>query len=92
MQADAKSRRGDRWIVLGAYLLVAGASQMLWLNFAPILTRVEARYGVSELVASLLVLVFPLLYVVFSLPAGAMTHARGYPFNLGLGAIGLAVP
>ncbi|HWE27982.1 MAG TPA: hypothetical protein VHB97_08280, partial [Polyangia bacterium] len=67
---DPALHRPRRWAVLAAYTLVVGVSQLLWLNFAPLLTMVQTRYGVSELSASLLVLVFPLLYVVFSLSAG----------------------
>src|SRR5262249_41443139 len=80
-----------RWAVLAAYAAVVGVSQMLWLNFAPLLSLVQVRYGVSELRASLLVLVFPLLYVVLSIPAGALTDARGYRFAIGAGAIGMTV-
>lgn len=61
-----------------AFTFVAGVSQMLWLNFAPLLGLVQQRYGVSELAASTLVLVFPLLYVVLSLPAGARIDRLGY--------------
>jgi predicted MFS family arabinose efflux permease len=84
---DPALHRPRRWAVLAAYTLVVGMSQLLWLNFAPLLTMVQSRYGVSELSASLLVLVFPLLYVVFSLPAGALTDRRGYRFTVGLGAL-----
>ena len=57
----ARLRRPYRWVVLAVYTLVAGLSQLLWLNFAPLLTTVEQRYGVSELWASTLVMAFPLL-------------------------------
>ena len=62
-------RRPRRWWVLAVYALVMGLSQLLWLNFAPILVMIEQRYGVSELLASQLILVFPLLYVLLSFPA-----------------------
>lgn len=83
--------RPKRWAVLGAYAVVVGVSQMLWLNFAPLLTLVQSRYGVSELTASQLVLVFPLLYVVLSVPAGALTDRRGYRVSVGLGALVMAL-
>ncbi len=83
-------RRPRRWWVLAVYALVMGLSQLLWLNFAPLLTLVQQRYGVSELLASGLVLVFPLLYVLVSLPAGALTDRRGYRFAVGLGAVLMA--
>ncbi|MDB4966171.1 MAG: transporter [Myxococcales bacterium] len=75
-----------RWLTLGVYSLVVALSQLLWLNFAPLLSMIQSRYGVSELLASALVLVFPALYVVFSLPAGALVDARGYRFTVGAGA------
>jgi predicted MFS family arabinose efflux permease len=84
-------RRPRRWAVLFAYTLVVAMSQLLWLNFAPILTEIQRRYGVGELTASLLVLVFPLLYVAFSIPAGALTDRRGYRFAVGVGAVGMAL-
>jgi predicted MFS family arabinose efflux permease len=85
--ADPALHRPRRWAVLAAYTFVVGVSQLLWLNFAPLLTMVQSRYGVSELSASLLVLVFPVLYVVFSIPAGALTDRRGYRYTVGLGAL-----
>src|SRR5262245_17866090 len=80
-----------RWVVLVVFMGVALVSQMLWLNFAPLLTLIQTRYGVSELLASSLVLVFPLLYVLLSVPAGAMVDARGYRFTVGLGSAVMAV-
>jgi predicted MFS family arabinose efflux permease len=76
--------------VLLAFTLVAGVSQMLWLNYAPVLAAIEADYQVSELVASTLILVFPALYVVLSLPAGALIDRRGYRVVVGAGAIAQA--
>lgn len=84
-------KRHYRWVVLGAYLPVAGLSQLLWLNFAPLLTWVQKRYQVSENVSSGLLLVFPLLYVVLSLPAGGLIDKKGYRFGIGLGAVIMAV-
>lgn len=79
-----------RWVVLGLFMLVAGLSQALWLNFAPLMTLVQAKYGVSEELAGTLVLVFPLVYVLVSVPAGTLTDRRGYRFAIGLGAVLMA--
>jgi predicted MFS family arabinose efflux permease len=84
---DPALQRPRRWAVLAAFVGVAGVSQMLWLNFAPILTQVQARYGVSESTAVFgLVACFPLLYVLLSVHAGGLTDRRGYRFTVGLGA------
>jgi predicted MFS family arabinose efflux permease len=84
-------RRPYRWLVLAAYLPIIGLSQLLWLNFAPLIEVVQHRYGVSELVASTLILVFPLIYVLLSTPAGLLVDRRGYRFAIGLGAVIQAV-
>jgi predicted MFS family arabinose efflux permease len=81
----------SRWWVLAAYAWLMGMSQLLWLNFAPLLGQIQARYGVSEFTAGLLLLVFPLLYVVLSLPAGALTDRRGYRYAVSVGAWLMAV-
>lgn len=79
-----------RWLVLVLFMLVAGSSQALWLNFAPLLTLVQTKYGVSEGLASVLLLVFPLVYVLLSVPAGLLTDRKGYTFSVGLGAVLMA--
>lgn len=83
----SRFNRNYRWVVLAVFMGVAGVNQTLWLNFAPLLSQIQRRYGVSELLASLLVLCFPLLYVVLSMPAGAMTDRRGYRFTVNLGSL-----
>jgi predicted MFS family arabinose efflux permease len=77
--------RPGPWRALAAFTLALGTNQMLWLNFAPLLSLVQRRYGVSELAASALVLVFPLLYVGLSIPAGRLTDRRGYHVSAGIG-------
>jgi cyanate permease len=86
-----RDHKPRRWGVLAAFICVVAVSQMLWLNFAPLLAHVQRRYQVDELTASLLVLVFPLLYVGFSVHAGAVTDRRGYRFTVGLGALLMVV-
>lgn len=83
--APAAFRNPLRWAILAIYVVIVALSQLLWLNFAPILTQIQARYGVDELTASLLVLVFPLLYVLLSLPAGRFVDTRGYRLAIGGG-------
>ncbi len=83
----SRLNRKYRWVVLAVFMGVAGVNQTLWLNFAPLLSQIQRRYDASELLASLLVLCFPLLYVVLSMPAGAMTDRRGYRFTVNLGSL-----
>ncbi|MFT3712668.1 MAG: MFS transporter [Archangium sp.] len=84
-----ESRR--KWVVLLLFMFAAGVNQALWLNFAPLLTQVQTKYSVSEGLASTLVLVFPLAYVLFSVPAGIWTDRKGYPFTMAFGSVLMAV-
>lgn len=79
-----------RWIILVLFMLPAAMSQMLWLNFAPLLTLIQKKYGVDELTSNLLILVFPLIYVLVSVPAGYLTDKRGYRYSITLGSVIMA--
>ena len=58
------------WAVVVSYSAVAGASQMMWLTYAPVTTAAAHHYGVSVTAIGWLANVFPLLYVVLAVPAG----------------------
>jgi predicted MFS family arabinose efflux permease len=80
-----------RWAVLMAYFGVAAMSQMLWLNFAPLVSFLQAKYNVSELAVSSLLLSFPLFSVVLSIHSGTMIDKKGYRFVIILGSVISAV-
>jgi predicted MFS family arabinose efflux permease len=65
--------------VIAAYAALAAATQMLWLTYAPITTGAAHHYGVSEGAIGWLSELFPLLYVVLALPAGAALDRRFGP-------------
>jgi predicted MFS family arabinose efflux permease len=65
--------------VVIAYSLVAAATQILWLTFAPIDTSAAHHYGVSTDAIGWLAEIFPLLYVVLALPAGRLLDAGFRP-------------
>jgi predicted MFS family arabinose efflux permease len=79
------------WPVLLAFTLVSAVTQLLWLNFAPLITLVMRRYAVGEGQASLLVLVFPLIYIFLSLHSGTLIDRYGFRRVVGYGAIATAV-
>ena len=58
------------WAVVASYSAVAGASQLLWLTYAPVTTAAAQHYGVSVTAIGWLANVFPLLYVLLAVPAG----------------------
>lgn len=76
-----------RWVVLMTFFGVAAMSQMLWLNFAPLISFLQTKYGVSELMVSSLLLSFPLLYVLLSIHSGALIDKKGYRYVIILGSI-----
>lgn len=81
-----------RWVVLFTYTLVAVASQILWLNFAPI-TRpmMTSIFGVMESDVGLLSMVWPLLFIPVSIPAGILIDRKGFKLGVSVGASVMAV-
>lgn len=70
--AAERGSPGAAWGVIAAYGLLAAATQMLWLTYAAITTEAAKRYGVSVDAVGWLAEIFPLLYVVLAIPAGAL--------------------
>ena len=64
--------KGRGWGIVAAYGAVAAITQTLWLTYAPITTETAHRYGVSVSAIGWLSEIFPLLYVVLAIPAGAL--------------------
>ncbi|HET9944552.1 MAG TPA: MFS transporter, partial [Actinomycetes bacterium] len=76
---------------MASYAAVAGASQLLWLTYAPVTTAAAEHYGVSVAAIGWLANVFPLLYVVLAVPAGIALDRdprRALAFGVVLTALG----
>ncbi len=65
-----------RWTILAAYGLLAAATQMLWITFAPITTQVAPVLHTSVAAVGNLAAIFPLIYVVLALPTGRWLDRR----------------
>ena len=76
-----------RWAVLAAYMYIAALSQLFWLNFTTIETYTEKNLNISAMLTGWLALVFPLVYVLLSIPSGIIIDKKGFRFGIGLGAI-----
>jgi predicted MFS family arabinose efflux permease len=87
MKTISNYRKPYRWAVLMAYFGVAAMSQMLWLNLAPLVSAIQHKYNVSELMVSSLLLSFPLFYVALSMHSGRMIDKKGYRYVIILGSI-----
>ncbi|WP_136605547.1 MFS transporter [Paenibacillus dokdonensis] len=92
MNAIAKRHRfTNRYTVLISFTILAGISQMLWLNFAPLITMLETTYHVTESDINWLLIVFPLIYVLLSIHAGIVIDRKGYRFGIGIGGLIMAI-
>ncbi|REE67595.1 sugar phosphate permease [Paenibacillus taihuensis] len=60
----------SRWSVIIAYAALAAVTQILWVTFTPITTDAAEQWGVSVDAVGWLSLVFPLIYVLLSIPFG----------------------
>jgi len=80
-----------RWVVLGAYILVGIVPQALWITFAGVLSLSAQTYHTSTDNIGLLSAVYPIVYVVLSLPAGYAIDTFGFRKSILVGAGFLAV-
>jgi MFS family permease len=79
---------GYRWVVLGAYMLIAALTQLMWLTYAPISTQTQSLMGFEgEFPIVVLALMFPLIYIPVSIPAGIIIDRKGYRYAVLIGAV-----
>ncbi len=76
-----------RWVVLFAYMIVAALTQLYWLNFAAITTYMEERLSISASSIMWLTLVFPLVQILLTMPAGLIIDRKGFKYGIAIGAI-----
>ncbi len=89
---QSSANQGKRkWINLLIFAFMAALSQVMWLNFAAMLGFLQTTYQVSEEVASLVILVFPLAYVLFGFHAGRWIDRVGYKKVLIWAGLGMTV-
>lgn len=87
MEEEAHPTYRYRWVVLAAYMCVAALTQLMWLNYAPILSRTQELMGLSgEFPVALLMLMFPLVYIPVSIPAGFIIDRKGFRYAVMIGA------
>ena len=78
---------GYRWVVLAIYMYISALTQLYWLNFAAIETYVEEMLHIPASNVQWLTLVFPLIQVILTIPAGIIIDKIGFKWGVGIGAI-----
>jgi len=76
-----------RWIILAVYMYVSALTQLYWLNFAAIETFMEEHLGVPASDVMWFTLVFPLVQVLLTLPAGMIIDKKGFKYGVGIGVL-----
>jgi len=76
-----------RWVVLAIYMYVSALTQLYWLNFAAIETFIEERFSITPGTVMWFTLVFPLVQVILSMPAGMVIDRKGFKYGVGIGAL-----
>ena len=76
-----------RWVVLGVFMLIIAANQLLWITFAPITNDVTKFLNVSDLQVGILSMCFMIVFIVVSIPASWIIDKYGIRVGVGIGAL-----
>lgn len=68
-------------------MYVAALTQLYWLNFAAIDTYIEERLSIPASSVMWFTLVFPLIQVLLTMPAGVIIDKRGFKYGIGIGVL-----
>src|SRR4030043_767562 len=76
-----------RWVVLAIYMYVAALTQLYWLNFAAIETYIEDLLSIPASSVMWFTLVFPLIQVLLTMPAGVIIDKKGFKYGMAIGVL-----
>ena len=82
-----QNKPSRKWRVIAGFSLLLGVNQFLWLTFATIIISTKQHFGVSEFLANLLTLMFPIVFVLLAIHSGKMLDNVGYKKVVGYAAI-----
>jgi len=78
---------GYRWVVLGVFMMVNLAMQLLWISYAPVTGQAAALYGVSDLKIGLFSMVFMIAFIPLSIPVSWSIDTIGFRKTVGFGSL-----
>src|SRR4030066_2243280 len=76
-----------RWGILAIYMYLSALTQLYWLNFAAIDTFLEERFSIPASSVMWFTLVFPLVQVLLTMPAGIIIDKKGFKYGIGIGVL-----
>ncbi|MBL7061809.1 MAG: MFS transporter [Dehalococcoidia bacterium] len=76
-----------RWVVLAIYMYIAALTQLYWLNFAAIETYIEELLSIPASSVMWFTLVFPVIQVLLTMPAGVIIDKKGFKYGIGIGVL-----
>ena len=82
-----QNKPSRKWRVIAGFSLLLGVNQFLWLTFATIIISTKQHFGVSEFLANLLTLMFPIVFVMLAIHSGKVLDNVGYKKVVGYAAI-----
>ncbi|MEM0151276.1 MAG: MFS transporter [Thermoplasmata archaeon] len=80
-----------KWLIFISYILLVALNQFLWINFVTISDVVSKIYNVSEFYVGLLAIIFPIVYVIISIPTGIFIDKKGYKMSLLIASVVMTV-
>ncbi len=82
---------GYRWVVLGVFMFVNLAMQMLWITYSPINEFAASYYGVSTTQIGWLAMSFMVTYLFLSFPASWVIDRYGFRIAVSIGSLLMAI-
>src|SRR4030043_553694 len=76
-----------RWVVLAIYMYIAALTKLYGLNFAAIETFIEDLLNIPASSVMWFTLVFPLIQVLLTMPAGIIIDRKGFKYGIGIGVL-----
>jgi len=80
-----------RWTVLGVFMLINVAVQVLWISYAPVASLAAHAYGVKREEIDLLANLFMIIYLPVAIPAAWAIDRFGLKKAVGFGAVLIGV-
>jgi len=76
-----------RWVVLGVFMVIIAANQLLWITFAPVTSEAMRYLHATDLQIGVLSMSFMVVFILLSIPASWIIDRYGIRVGVGIGAL-----